>query len=378
LAGIYLHIPFCKQRCTYCDFYKETGSAEAQIDAFVDALVEEIHLRKSYLNGENISTVYFGGGTPSVLNFNQFKRIFNAIYQNFQLDVDAEITLEGNPDDLTVAYFESISPLPFNRLSIGIQSFNDKYLKNINRRHDAKQAREAVENAKKFGFENISIDLIYALPGQTMNDWKKQLEEAFKLDVEHISAYGLTYEEGTALWTQRNKGLVKVVNDDLTLEMFDFMRIKIKEHGFEAYEISNYAKPGYRSRHNSAYWEFVPYLGLGPSAHSFDGKTRQWNVASVFKYISNLTSKSPFFEKEILTLQDFYHDFIMVSLRTSEGINLETLKKKFGKEMHDYCLQNAKYQIVNKNLIMKNNKLFLSESGIHLANLIVMELMITD
>jgi oxygen-independent coproporphyrinogen III oxidase len=378
LAGIYLHIPFCKQRCTYCDFYKETGSAEAQIDAFVDALVEEIHLRKSYLNGENISTVYFGGGTPSVLNFNQFKRIFNAIYQNFQLDVDAEITLEGNPDDLTVAYFESISPLPFNRLSIGIQSFNDKYLKNINRRHDAKQAREAVENAKKFGFENISIDLIYALPGQTMNDWKKQLEEAFKLDVEHISAYGLTYEEGTALWTQRNKGLVKVVNDDLTLEMFDFMRLKIKEHGFEAYEISNYAKPGYRSRHNSAYWEFVPYLGLGPSAHSFDGKTRQWNVASVFKYISNLTSKSPFFEKEILTLQDFYHDFIMVSLRTSEGINLETLKKKFGKEMHDYCLQNAKYQIVNKNLIMKNNKLFLSESGIHLANLIVMELMITD
>jgi len=378
LAGIYLHIPFCKQRCTYCDFYKETGSAEAQIDAFVDALVEEIHLRKSYLNDENISTVYFGGGTPSVLNFNQFKRIFNAIYQNFQLDADAEITLEGNPDDLTVAYFESISPLPFNRLSIGIQSFNDKYLKNINRRHNAKQAREAVENARKFGFSNISIDLIYALPGQTLNDWKEQLEEAFKLDVEHISAYGLTYEEGTALWTKRNKGLVKVVNDDLTLEMFDFMRIKIKEHGFEAYEISNYAKPGYRSRHNSAYWEFVPYLGLGPSAHSFDGKTRQWNVASVFKYISNLTSKSPFFEKEILTLQDFYHDFIMVSLRTSEGINLETLNKKFGKEMHDYCLQNAKNQIVNKNLILKNNKLFLSESGIHLANLIIMELMITD
>ena len=378
MAGIYIHIPFCKQRCTYCDFYKETGSNNNQIDAFVDALIQEIQLRKSYLNGEDISTLYFGGGTPSVLNFNQFKKIFNEIYSCFNVEDDAEITMEANPDDLTEVYLKTLSPLPFNRLSIGIQSFNDAHLKKINRRHDAQQAKDAVINARKHGFKNISIDLIYALPEQTIDDWKNQLEEAFKLDVEHISAYGLTYEEGTALWKQRNKGLVKVTEDEVTLQMFDYMRLQMSEKGFESYEISNYAKPGFRSRHNSAYWQFIPYLGLGPSAHSFDGKSRQWNIASVQKYLQGITVLKPSFEKEILSEQDFYNDFIMVSLRTSEGIDLIRLKNRFGDVLFDYCLQNADNQIKYGNLILNNNRLFLSDAGVHITNQVIVELMKTD
>lgn len=378
MAGIYIHIPFCKQRCTYCDFYKETGSNNNQIDAFVDALIQEIQLRKSYLNGDDISTVYFGGGTPSVLNFNQFKKIFNVIYNCFNVEDDAEITMEANPDDLTEVYLKTLSPLPFNRLSIGIQSFNDAHLKKINRRHDAQQAKDAVINARKHGFKNISIDLIYALPGQTIDDWKYQLEEAFKLNVEHISAYGLTYEEGTALWKQRNKGLVKVTEDEVTLQMFDYMRLQMSEKGFESYEISNYAKPGFRSRHNSAYWQFIPYLGLGPSAHSFDGKSRQWNIASVQKYLQGITVLKPSFEKEILSEQDFYNDFIMVSLRTSEGIDLIRLKNRFGDVLFDYCLQNADNQIKYGNLILNNNRLFLSDAGVHITNQVIVELMKTD
>ncbi len=378
MAGIYIHIPFCKQRCTYCDFYKETGSNNNQIDAFVDALIQEIQLRKSYLNGDDISTVYFGGGTPSVLNFNQFKKIFNVIYNCFNVEDDAEITMEANPDDLTEVYLKTLSPLPFNRLSIGIQSFNNAHLKKINRRHDAQQAKDAVINARKHGFKNISIDLIYALPGQTIDDWKYQLEEAFKLNVEHISAYGLTYEEGTALWKQRNKGLVKVTEDEVTLQMFDYMRLQMSEKGFESYEISNYAKPGFRSRHNSAYWQFIPYLGLGPSAHSFDGKSRQWNIASVQKYLQGITVLKPSFEKEILSEHDFYNDFIMVSLRTSEGIDLIRLKNRFGDVLFDYCLQNADNQIKYGNLILNNNKLFLSDAGVHITNQVIVELMKTD
>lgn len=378
MAGIYIHIPFCKQRCTYCDFYKETGTATSQIEAFVDALIKEIQLRKSYLNGEGISTIYFGGGTPSVLNFNQYEKIFNTIFSNFDVDVDAEITMEANPDDLTDAYFKTLQPLPFNRLSIGIQSFNNIHLKNINRRHDAQQAKDAVINARKHGFANISIDLIYALPGQTMDDWKYQLEEAFNLDVEHISAYGLTYEEGTVLWKQRKKGLVKVIEDEVMLQMFDFMRLQMRDKGFELYEISNYAKPGFRSRHNSAYWQFVPYLGLGPSAHSFDGKSRQWNVASVKEYIHSISNFKLNFEQEILSEQDFYNDLIMVSLRTSEGIDLVYLKNNFGQQYYNYCLQCADRQIVNGNLTIENNRLILSENGIHLANQVIIELIKTD
>ena len=378
MAGIYIHIPFCKQRCTYCDFYKEIGVSEQETDDFVDALLKEISLRRDYLNGEIIHTIYFGGGTPSVLSNKQFQRIFDQILHQFIVAENAEITMEANPDDLTLSYLSSLSPLPFNRLSIGIQSFDNHKLKEINRRHDAGQAKKAVKIARRCGFNNISIDLIYGLPGQTLNEWENQLEEAFELDVEHISAYGLTYEEGTLLWKQRKKGLIKAVEDEVTLQMFDLMRLKMSENGFDSYEISNYAKPGFRSYHNSAYWQFVPYLGLGPSAHSFDGKSRQWNVSSIQKYIDGIIHHKSVFEKEILSQQDFYNDFIMVSLRRSEGICLNTLKNQFGEILYDYCLQHAENQISAGNLISIDNKLCLSAKGIHLANMIIMELMKTD
>lgn len=376
MAGIYIHIPFCKQRCTYCDFYKEISLEH--IAGFVNTLIAEMHFRKEYMHGASISTIYFGGGTPSVLHYNQLKAIFDSIFAIFQVDDDAEITMEANPDDLSDEYLQLLSQLPFNRLSIGVQSFDDKELKSINRRHTAQQAKDSVLKARKHGFENISIDLIYALPGQTLSSWEMQLHEAFALEVEHIAAYGLTYEKGTALWRQRNKGLVQVVEDEVTLQMYNLMRLKMNENGFDAYEISNFAKPGFRSQHNSAYWKFIPYIGLGPSAHSFDGNSRQWNIASVKKYMDNIATHKHFYEQEILTSQDFYNDFVMVSLRTSDGIDLELLEKKFGKKMLDFCLVNASKHLKYKNLVIDGNKLYLSLNGLHISNLIIMDLMKTD
>ena len=376
MAGIYIHIPFCKQRCTYCDFYKEISTEH--IESFVHTLIVEMQLRKEYLHGASISTIYFGGGTPSVLNYNQLKAIFDSIFALFHVVDDAEITMEANPDDLSEAYLQLLSSLPFNRLSIGIQSFSDDDLKAINRRHTAQQAKDAVLQARKHGFENISIDLIYALPGQTLSSWEMQLHEAFALDVEHIAAYGLTYEKGTALWRQRNKGLVQVVEDEVTLQMYNLMRLKMNENRFDAYEISNFAKPGFRSQHNSSYWKFIPYLGLGPSAHSYDGNSRQWNIASVKKYIDQIASQRSFYEIETLSTQDYYNDFVMVSLRTSDGIDLKLLEKKFGKEMLKFCLENSSKHFKNNNLVSDENRLYLSVNGIHISNLIIMDLMKTD
>lgn len=376
MAGIYLHIPFCKQRCTYCDFYKEI--APEHIESFVSSILIELAERKTYLKGEEVSTIYFGGGTPSILDFHQFEAIFEVIYSNYKLAKDAEITMEANPDDLTVTYLQTLSPLPFNRLSIGIQSFDDAALKAINRRHNGQQAIDAVVNARKMGFNNISIDLIYALPGQTIDHWSKQLEQAFALNVEHISAYGLTYEKGTALYRQKNKGLVAVVDDEVTLQMYDHMLLQMNIHNYEAYEISNFSKPGLRSQHNSAYWKFTPYLGVGPSAHSFDGTSRQWNVASVKHYIAKIATEDVYFEKEVLTLQEMYNDYVMVALRTSEGIDLSLLEHKFGRELYTTCLKSAATYLQSKELLIDDQRLYLSQKGIYISNLIIMELMKTD
>ncbi|MEA4936185.1 Oxygen-independent coproporphyrinogen-III oxidase-like protein YqeR [bioreactor metagenome] len=376
MAGIYLHIPFCKQRCTYCDFYKEI--APEHVDELVNTLITELRLRKDYLKGQSISTIYFGGGTPSILNYSQFKKIFDEIFILFNVVKHPEITMEANPDDLTEKYLQSLSPLPFNRISIGIQSFDDEYLIKINRRHTSQQAIEAVKNARNAGFDNISIDLIYALPGQTLDNWRKQLEKAFALNVEHISAYGLTYEKGTELWRQRNKGLLAVVEDEVTIQMYNYMLLKMNENNYDTYEISNFSKSGYRSQHNSAYWKFIPYLGIGPSAHSFDGNSRQWNIASVKKYMERIASGDIYYEKEILSTQDSYNDYIMVALRTAEGIYLNNVKDKFGNVYLTDCLKNAAVYIKSKDLIMEDERLYLSQKGIHISNLIIMELMKTD
>ena len=373
MAGIYIHIPFCKQRCTYCDFY--TQVAPQKIPEIVTSIVSELHLRKDYLKNQQVDTIYFGGGTPSLLNYLQFKSIFNAIFDTYNVDKDAEITFEANPDDLSPAFLNDVMKLPFNRISIGIQSFDDEFLKKINRRHSGIQAIKAVQACKQHGINNISIDLIYGLPGQTMENWSKELETAYGLDVQHISVYGLTYEQGTRLWKQREMGTVQVVDEDVMIEMYDLMLQKMDERGFEAYEISNFALPGCRSRHNSAYWKMNPYLGVGPSAHSFDGNSRQWNIASNTKYINAIKNGVIPFEKEVLSVNDRYNDYVMVSLRTADGIDIDFIEKQFGTEFSEYCIINSTPFINSDKMIQSQKILKLSKEGIQISNLIISELM---
>ena len=373
MAGIYIHIPFCKQRCTYCDFYTEV--APQFIPKFIDTLINEIALRQEYLQNEVINTIYFGGGTPSVLSIEQFSLIFNTISSNFTVDVNAEITLEANPDDLTVEFLESLRILPFNRLSIGIQSFDDVDLKRINRRHTAIQAIEAVRNAQKVGFDNISIDLIYGLPFQTLKSWENQLDVALNLNIQHISAYGLTYEVGTKLYKQRENNEIETVNDDTMNEMYLLLVNKTKESGFEAYEISNFARPNFRSQHNSAYWKQESYIGIGPSAHSYNISSRQWNVSSITEYVNAIEDGLPLFELEELSLNDKYNDYIMVSLRTAEGVDLNFIAQNFGSEYASFCLQNSQSFIDNNLITFIDSKFSLTTDGIMISNQIIMQLM---
>ena len=373
MAGIYIHIPFCKQRCTYCDFYTEV--APQFIPTYIDSLIKELQFRKDYLNNAPIDTIYFGGGTPSILNFDQFKAIFDVIYKLFTIADHPEITFEANPDDLTLEFLTSMQALPFNRLSLGIQSFDDMDLKRINRRHTSMQAVKAVKDAQAAGFDNISIDLIYGLPFQTTTSWERQLDMALKLNIQHLSAYGLTYEEGTVLWKQREKGEIESVDEVEMNRMYLLLLDKVKEKGFEAYEISNFALPGFRSRHNSSYWKQEPYLGVGPSAHSYDLISRQWNVSSIKDYIKAIDTNSGLFEREILSLYDRYNDFVMVSLRTSDGLDIEYMRKEFGSELAEYCLINIKSFMDSEKVYNSDGKLRLSTKGIQISNLILIQLM---
>lgn len=373
MAGIYIHIPFCKKRCSYCDFYTEV--APRYIPGLVDSIVKELHVRKGYLNGASIKTIYFGGGTPSILKPDEFSRVFETINSLFEVEKDAEITLEANPDDLKPTYLQSIRNLPFNRISIGIQSFDDNDLKRINRRHSGLEARKAVGNARAAGFDNISIDLIYGLPSQTMENWQKQLDTAFNLGIQHISAYGLTYEEGTELWKQREKGEVEPVDEETMNQMYLLLVEEAIKHGFETYEISNLSLPGYNSRHNSSYWKQEPYLGIGPSAHSYDLHSRQWNVSSITAYIDALKNSTPFSEKEELSLYDRYNDYVMVSLRTSEGIDTAILASDFGSELTGYLLENIEPFLSAGKVQLAEGKIRLTMEGILVSNLILVDIL---
>ncbi|MEI6754119.1 MAG: radical SAM family heme chaperone HemW [Paludibacter sp.] len=373
MSGIYIHIPFCKKRCTYCDFYTEV--APKHIPLLVDSICKEIEIRADYLPSNQIDTIYFGGGTPSVLKPGQFAVIFKAIYATFTVSDDAEITFEANPDDLTVLFFESIQSLPFNRISIGIQSFDDEDLKLINRRHNGNQAVNAVKNAQDAGFNNISIDLIYGLPYQTIEKWENHLDTALSLNVQHISSYGLTYEEGTKLWEQREKAEIIPVDDDTMNEMYLLLVKKLKQKGFDAYEISNFAQKGFRSRHNSSYWKQQPYIGLGPSAHSYNITGRQWNVASILGYMYAVENHGNFFETEDLTTNEQFNDYVMVSLRTAEGIDLEYIEREFGSEFMNECIENCRHYIDSLHINLSNNRLSLTTSGVLISNQILTELM---
>ncbi len=373
MAGIYIHIPFCKQRCNYCDFY--TRVAPEQINKFIRALLYEIELRSKYTN-EKINTIYFGGGTPSILRKSQFESIFKIIYQTFVVDNDAEITIEANPDDLTDLFFSEIKNLPINRLSIGIQSFSDCDLQLMNRRHSGHDAIEAVKRAQENGFGNISIDLIYGLPKQTLKEWNNQLDIAFTLNVQHISVYGLTYEKGTPFYAMKKSGEIDSCSDAAMNKMYSSTLRKMRVKGFDAYEISNFSVQGFRSRHNSAYWKQEHYLGLGPSAHSYNGTSRQWNVASTKTYIQALENNHNFFEIEVLSEKDKFNDYIMVSLRTAEGINLNFIKDNFDEKFSKFFLKNIQSLLETGHAKQNKQNYFLTQKGFIISDFIISKLML--
>ena len=373
MAGIYIHIPFCKSRCIYCDFFTSTN--EVEMDNYVQALCKEIVLRKNELPNDIVKTIYIGGGTPSRLKKNHFDHVFEAINANYKLSAEMEITIEANPDDLTHAYVDMLHHLPFNRISIGIQSFDDQELKFLSRRHDANRAVEAVKYCQEKGFNNISIDLMYGLPNQTLAIWECSLQQALDLGIQHVSAYHLIYEEKTRLYSLLQAGKVNPVDEDSSLDMFKALIETLTKAGFQHYEISAFAKQGFISQHNSSYWTGIKYLGFGPSAHSFDGEHRCWNVSSLPKYIAGVNSNNLDVEMEDIDLTTKYNEYIITGLRTVWGVDLETLKTKFGDELYSYFLQNAE-RYFNLNYLKKENtNVTLTHKGIFISDGIMSDLM---
>lgn len=376
MAGIYLHIPFCKRRCIYCDFFSTTQSERKT--AYVHTLCNELEMRKEYLEGENIETIYLGGGTPSQLDKEDFEFIFSYIYKNYSISETPEITLEANPDDLTPEYIAMLRTLPFNRLSMGIQTFNESILKLLQRRHSARQAIEAFQNCRAAGFQNISIDLMYGLPGETLASWKEDLEQAVDLHPEHISAYHLIYEEGTALWRLREQHKVEEADEDLSVSLFCALIDRLSAAGYEHYEISNFCLSNLHSRHNSSYWMEKKYLGCGPSAHSYNGISRQWNVASLDEYIKGISAGTPVFEIEELDLYTRYNDFVITRIRTKWGMPLSKLRNEFGEELYDYCLRMAAPHLNQGTLELVNDVLRLTRKGIFISDGIMSDMLWTD
>lgn len=376
MAGIYLHIPFCKKRCIYCDFFSTTQSEKKEM--YVEALCQELINRKSYLDGEDIETIYFGGGTPSQLGKEDFEKIFSIIYKVYRVKPDAEITVEANPDDLSVEYLAQLRELPFNRLSMGIQTFNDRTLQILHRRHTAAQAIVAFQRCREAGFNNISIDLIYGLPGETIEGWDRDLQKALEMRPEHISAYHLIYEEGTALWKLREQHRVEEVDEDLSVNFFECLIHTLKAAGYVHYEISNFCLPNYHSRHNSSYWQGKKYLGCGPSAHSYNLKTRQWNIASLDKYIEGIQKGEDVSEVEELDLFTRYNERIMTNIRTCWGMPLDVLKNEFGVKLYNYCMRMAKPHLDAHTLEVKDGVIKLTEKGIFTSDGIMSDLFWVD
>lgn len=373
MAGIYIHIPFCKRRCIYCDFFSTTQSEKKA--EYVHALVRELEIRKDYLNNEEIETIYLGGGTPSQLSQEELEEIFTHIYKVYKVTPDAEITLEANPDDLTPEYVSMLRGLPINRISMGIQTFQEGTLKLLHRRHTAQQAIEAFKRCREAGFQNISIDLMYGLPGETLNTWEQDLQQAIDLHPEHISAYHLIYEEGTALWNLREQNKVEEAEEELSLTLFKTLIEKLTKAGYQHYEISNFCLPSLHSRHNSSYWTGKKYLGCGPSAHSFDGTSRQWNVSSLDKYLEGIRTDQLDFEIEELDLYTRYNDFVITSIRTCWGMPLSQLRTNYGETLYNYCLQMAKPHIQQGVLEIEEDTLKLTSEGIFISDGIMSDLL---
>jgi len=375
MAGIYLHIPFCKQACHYCDFHFST--VLKQKANYLAALHTEIRLQKEYLGKQTIDTIYFGGGTPSLLLPEELEGIFAALHAHFNISSDAEITLEANPDDLLKEKISFLKSSPVNRLSIGIQSFRKEDLTWMNRAHTVQQASDSIKFAQDQGIGNISIDLIYGLPELDGEAWRGNLHRAFELDVQHISAYCLTVEPRTALAGFIKSGKTAVPGEDVSSGHFRILREEMQWNGFKHYEISNFGKPEYFSKHNSNYWKGVHYLGLGPSAHSFNGISRQWNVANTPLYIRNLLKSEMTFEQETLTPEQRYNEYVMTSLRTMWGTDLMYIRETFGVDAETHCTTESEFYLHSGKLIRMGHALVLTEEGMLIADRIASDLFMT-
>ena len=365
MAGIYVHIPFCRSRCIYCDFYSQTSLSLRQ--RYVDAVCLEMEMRQ---NVSPISTIYLGGGTPSQLTFAQLEQLFiyiNKVYGNHA----EEVTIEVNPDDVSPEFAECLSQLPVNRVSMGAQTFSDSRLRFLHRRHTAAQLPLAVQRLRDAGIRNISVDLMYGFPDETLDDWKADIDAALLLDVEHLSAYALQYEEGTPLYRMLERGDVSEADEELSRCMYYLLIDRLVEAGYEHYEISNFAKKGFRSRHNSSYWNQTPYIGLGAAAHSFDGKCRQWNVADIMQYMEGMEKGEPVVERENLTPDNHYNEIVMTALRTCEGVSLDM----FDDDCRVYCLRQAEPFIKGNLLVLDGKQLRLSREGLFVSDMVMTELM---
>lgn len=371
--GIYIHIPYCKSKCIYCDFYS-TPQVET-MEQYVHLLLCEAKLRRDEIRNLLFTTLYLGGGTPSVMPVKLLSTLINGLSEIFDLSLVEEFTIEVNPDDVTREYVEELRQLGVNRVSMGVQSLNDDELRAINRRHTARQAIDAVHTIKDAGINNVSIDLIYGLPGQTLDSWQHNVEEAVDLDVQHISAYCLSYEPRTRLWVMREQGKVQEVSDDDCIAMHDMLVKMLNEAGFEHYEISNFARPGYRSRHNSSYWNLTPYLGLGAAAHSFDGTTRRYNPSSIKEYIEKISNGIPAYTEEHLEWWERYDEEVMVSLRTSYGLDTNLILKRYGDKAYNHLIKQAQQFIGQGLLRAKDNTLILTPSGVMMSDNIIRNLM---
>lgn len=374
MAGIYIHIPFCKQACNYCDFHFSTSLKNK--DELLKAIITEIGLRKDYLENEAIESIYFGGGTPSLLDGSDLYQILNSIHHTHTVSREAEITLEANPDDLDRKKLKNLDKLGINRLSIGIQSFFDVDLKWMNRAHDAKSAHQAIVNSRDIGFNNISIDLIYGSPTTTDEMWKKNLDYFFHYQLPHLSSYCLTVESKTKLAHDIRAGSSKEPDDAAANRQFRILQKEIKNYGYEQYEVSNFCKDGLYSRHNTSYWKNIGYLGIGPSAHSFNGKSRQWNISNNIQYIKSLREENFNPELEFLNDKDRLNEYLMTMLRTKWGIDLEYLQKTFENGIYETFNKALSHPIIKENCIMGKDRLKIKAEKLIYSDAVIRQLFV--
>lgn len=362
MAGIYVHIPFCKQKCTYCDFHFST-TFHSYRSRMIGTIIKEIELRKDYLNEASIETIYFGGGTPSILSFEELEQILSAIHSNYDTSNLAEVTLEANPDDITTNKVQEWKGIGVNRLSIGLQSFKESDLKWMNRAHNVEESYSCIKSAIEGGITNLTVDLMYGLPDLTNEEWKNHIQTVVDMGVQHVSAYCLTVEEGTALDKFVENGKIVPPADDLQAEQFLLLVDTLEQNGIMQYEISNFGKEGFESKHNSNYWKGTHYLGIGPSAHSFDGKSRSWNVANNQKYMQQIEAGEDWNETEILSKNDLFNELILTGLRTVNGVDLAHLNSILpiedttNNQIEQYCAEGLMEKVINKIRLTKVGRL---------------------